>query len=77
MRTISASAPAKSAVELRASDAVGERTTALGVKAPGNRTFRNVRHGREAGGSCRVDRVELGFDFDLVVVGEDWADEVG
>jgi hypothetical protein len=78
MRTISASPPASSAVELRASGASGERTADSGVNAPGNRTFRKARHGRDAGGSCRAARVEGGFDFGLVVlVCVDWTDEVG
>jgi hypothetical protein len=67
MSTISASPPARSAVELRASGASEARTIAVGVNAPGRRTFRSARHGREAGGSCRVARVEVGFGVALVV----------
>jgi hypothetical protein len=62
---MSASPPARSAVELRASDASGARRMATGANAPGNNTFRMARNGREAGGSCRVARV--GFGFGVVV----------
>ena len=58
---MSASPPARSAVEFRASGVSGARRLAAGANAPGSKTFRTARHGREGGGSCRVARVGCGF----------------